>query len=919
MKKSIIVCFILFSIVFSVAAGEIRVRTGNMSPHEQLAARELKYYGKKLDPSGKKFFLATADNKSVPSFIVEKLKKSPHKEAFYIYTLPDQEILIAGKNKWGMLFGAFEFIRKYWKVYWIFPGEAGECLPSITPSVPEKLDLFVEPGMKQAGAWVYSGMEKRKVPWKRGEAALWMLRNKVIPSSRGNDPLVNKVIPPPARGGGGHLTFEQAVPNDPYYKTHPEYFPLVNGKRLEDKGHHGKTRFPVQRCVSNPEVKRLVKEYILAWTLKNPGAVFYMGAADNPGVWCRCPACTEMATGKDGKYNASNLYHAFYSQIADEVYKKNPDALLYIYIYLDYRDLPTKGNIRYDDRITGRYCAHGRCIAHTLDDKKCEMNPRYHKEYLAWKKLAKNAALGDYYFNSNVPYCPHEYVFAADLKKCAKYGESAYGTHITDTRVYTNWQYVYCMAALSWTPFVNTDAFMDELYSAAYAAAALPMKKYHAIRRKLWNNAPGHAWYPGPNRGAYCLVLPEDEKKLLSLLAEGEKLAAGDKKILARIAMEKDNLINIWGKGAAAIRKMRSAQRNVPASPRKGRIVIDGKLTEDDWQKAEVLDSFRSVVTKDRLAEDTYVRVLYDKDNWYISIVCMNDKGVSPLVAKAKVRDQGISLDDAVEFFIAPPDNAPYYHFMSNSTGTIYDARLIDKTFDSEMELKTSVEKDRWTVEARIPVKPMNVKEIRNGELWQMHFWRTIRNLLPPADMDRGGIDGVWPHKQPQFRFVPIGRSVIKNGSFTEKDPKKGFAKYWGVRKTGGKNTVTFLTGNRPGAKFSKGGLIYQHFALLNEASRKKGHRIDVTVTAKGKGELLFYLNTFIDSKDEFGKHKRTPVKRPKYRPSVKLTEKETQYKFSFDLIPAEQCYIYLRSDEATVFNVNASAAENDLKEHTVK
>ena len=51
----------------------------------------------------------------------------------------------------------------------------------------------------------------------------------------------------------------------------------------------------------------------------------------------------------------------------------------------------------------------------------------------------------------------------------------------------------------------------------------------------------------------------------------------------------------------------------------------------------------------------------------------------------------------------------------------------------------------------------------------------------------------------------------------------------------------------------------------------------------------------------------------------VKLTEKETQYKFSFDLIPAEQCYIYLRSDEATVFNVNASAAENDLKEHTVK
>ena len=917
--KKIIVSFSLLALVFSAAAGEITVRTQSNTPHEELAARELKYYGKKLNLSGKSFLLATAENKSVPSFIAEKLKKSPHKEAFYIYTLPGKEILIAGKNKWGVLFGTGEFIRKYWKVYWLFPGEAGECLPAKTPVVPEKLDFFMEPVMKQEGTWVYSGLEKRQVPWKRGDASLWMLRNKIIPSVRGGDKLVNKVVPPPARGGGGHLTFEVAVPNDPYYKTNPEYFPLVNGKRLEDKGHHGKTRFPVQRCVSNPAVKKLVKEYILAWTLKNPGSVFYMGAADNPGVWCRCPECTKMATGKDGKYNATNLYHTFYSEIAQEIYKKNPEAKLYIYIYLDYRDLPTKGVIRYDDRIIGRYCAHGRCKAHTLDDKKCEMNPKYHKEYLAWKKLAKNAALGDYYFNSNVPYCPHEYVFAADLKKCAEYGESAYGTHITDTRVYTNWQYVYCMAALSWTPYVDIDAFMDELYTVAYGAAAVPMKKYHAIRRKLWENAPGHAWYPGPNRGAYCLVLQEDEKTLLALLAQAEKLAGKDKKLLTRIAMEKDNLINIWGKGAAGIRKMRSAQRNVPASPRKGKITIDGKLTEADWQKAEVLDSFRSVVTKDRLAEDTHVRVLYDKANWYISIVCMNDKGVSPLVAKAKVKDQGISLDDAVEFFIAPPGNAPYYHFMSNSIGTIYDARLIDKSFNSEMELKTTVEKDRWTVEARIPVKPMNVKEIRNGELWQMHFWRTIRNLLPPANMDRGGIDGVWPHKQPQFRYVPIGRSVIKNGSFTEKDPKKGFAKYWGVRKVGGKNTVTILSGSRTEAKFGKGGLIYQHFALLNEASRKKGHRIDVTVTARGKGELSFYLNTFIDSKDEFGKHKRTPVKRPKYRPSVKLTEKETQYKFSFDLIPAEQCYIYLRSDDASIFNVSASAAENDLKEHPVK
>ncbi|MBR2364406.1 MAG: hypothetical protein IKA79_04330, partial [Lentisphaeria bacterium] len=99
--KNVLMSVILLTAGVSALCGEIKVRTQDGTPHEQLAARELKYYGNKLAPSGKKFFLATADNKSVPTFIVEKLKKSPHKEAFYIYTLPDQEILIAGKNKWG--------------------------------------------------------------------------------------------------------------------------------------------------------------------------------------------------------------------------------------------------------------------------------------------------------------------------------------------------------------------------------------------------------------------------------------------------------------------------------------------------------------------------------------------------------------------------------------------------------------------------------------------------------------------------------------------------------------------------------------------------------------------------------------------------------------------------------------------------
>ena len=66
--------------------------------------------------------------------------------------------------------------------------------------------------------------------------------------------------------------------------------------------------------------------------------------------------------------------------------------------------------------------------------------------------------------------------------------------------------------------------------------------------------------------------------------------------------------------------------------------------------------------------------------------------------------------------------------------------------FDSGCTVAARVYPDRYVVEIRIPVKPLNVKEILPGQQWKLHVWRNIRNLQSPASVDRGGIDGLRPY-----------------------------------------------------------------------------------------------------------------------------------------------------------------------------
>ena len=68
-----------------------------------------------------------------------------------------------------------------------------------------------------------------------------------------------------------------------------------------------------------------------------------------------------------------------------------------------------------------------------------------------------------------------------------------------------------------------------------YARAAGPMLEYHALRRRLWESAPGHCFMGGPQRQALCLLPAGSRERLDAWLKEAEALARGDETLAARV------------------------------------------------------------------------------------------------------------------------------------------------------------------------------------------------------------------------------------------------------------------------------------------------------------------------------------------------------------------------------------------------
>lgn len=734
------------------------------SRHSQ-SWRKLSRQDGKSEPSTvlKGIVIGTPDSLTpIPRAVRQRLDESCSEEAFYIKS-SGHNVFVIGKRSIGALYGAYALLQDYMGVRWFHPGELGEHYPvTETLVLPPDIDDFQEPAMatrrRRGGSHPYHSYDTH----------IWGARNRLqieaTPALRWFEPglcteeraeFLNTALNAMSVRGG-HVTLELAVPEE-FFDEHPEYFTLKDGeRRVGDR---------LQRCLSNPAVFKLVSEYALDWVNADPNNIFRLDWHDSLNSWCECDDCVEMGT-VDRRFKPTNLFHRFFSSVADYVLEQNPEARLDVMFYTDSAAAPDDPEIRYEGKnVRGIYCTsypYTRCYAHALSDPSCRANRVMTENLKAVLEICPRIYTFEYLNVANVQYVPVWKTTAQDIKYLYDMGVEGYMDIVHAHKWRPRWLSLYIGARLHWDTGLEEHELREDAYRKYYGAAASAMTEYHDRRLELWDSAPGHAFYGGPTRQAYCLMVPGAEGELRSLLDWAKNMAGDEEKVLARIGLDEIFLEEYWKKPAEELARRLAPEQRIVAEPVRDEIVIDGSLSEETWQIASPETRFFRIQTEQPPSQGNKLRIAYDDENIYIGFVASNDRAWSEPVARAEKRDSpDIWRDCHIEIQLAPPDrDGHFYHIVVNTEGVLYDSEMvgmnIDRSHDSGAEIAVKEHDDKFVYEIRLPLAPMD-GDVSPGSVWGVFALRAAHNLQPPETSELSTLDGNRPHRVMEFRELVFG------------------------------------------------------------------------------------------------------------------------------------------------------------------
>lgn len=391
MKKllSLLLCTIvsLFAVDYKITA------PSQPNDQEKTAVEELTaYLAKRIDgtltiggKSGIVFHVGNTDLAKQNHLLSSDLKD----EQWVIKSFENNVVLNGGGSR-GVLYAVYHFLEDECDIHWW--SETEEYIPSPSSLALPTLDKTGRPFFRYRN--IYRGLRPT-------EARLrFMVRVR-----QNNDNLDSNITIPKHLGGSfmygppAHAhTFDSYIPFKEYQKTHPEYFSLVEGKRLGGL-------LAGQLCLTNPALKDIFVKKLRAYIeqgkanakkLSIPEPLIYDISQNDNRNPCECDACRQAAE----KYNQSGLYINFINGIAEEIAKDYPEIYISTLAY-HYTETPPKGGITVRDNVIVKLTNSRTNKAASLLDKQNE----YFKNVVEqWSKICKNLLIWEYAITFTKPF-----------------------------------------------------------------------------------------------------------------------------------------------------------------------------------------------------------------------------------------------------------------------------------------------------------------------------------------------------------------------------------------------------------------------------------------------------------------------------------------------------------------------------------
>ena len=849
----------------------------------------------------------------VPAEAKAELAKTEKTEAYWIGN-DGKTMWIVGKEEVAELYGAYQFLEAKLGIRWFQAAtedDPGDYVPphrdtiAFRPFAKLREPSFTERNLDMCSAATqFPAPHAQELYLRNGyrihTARRWWPKEKVTDFPQIAEYYGPRVPRRRANLGGGHLIFASVWPPDEkHFKEHPEYFALVNGKRVMDK----------QYCYSNTDLLDLAADGAIRLLDDYGGLGQYCFALwDSASGACQCDKCVAMATAEETQRGIeSTRFHTFVNHIAERIWRKWPRADLLYLAYWTYRQPPV--NVPHDPRMPVQVCVHERCYGHDIDDPSCARNAKRYAELKEWTGIAPYVFTYEYFSATPSTYCAGDLSFAHDLKAYHALGLKGWKEEaiFCDSRLVGNeesvrkgrdrmpstWQRMWIAGKLSWDIDLDERKLLAECESKYYGAAYPAMKKYQDLRRKLWDANRNCLGYPtGDQRTATLLNTAGAKEELLGYLDEADRLAGDDRILRGRIALDRRWLTEYWIEPNEKLRASLGKAMQAPTVA-KGAIAVDGEGRDDAWVGAAYADDFCRAVsfanakpTPIPAALATSVGVCQDGESLYFLVTA---KEPNPQAMRIKgTKDVNVFGDDSVELFLYPPamDNR-YYHIAVNPKGAVYDAKCPgnEAAWDLGVTAKGRIFPDRYVLEIKVPAK--NMHPLKNGETWTFNVARnrTIRDELTP----KGGnwsIGGAGYHDTLAYRSLTIGgANLIRNGSFEESN-EQGALKYWALAYNRAK--VVEEGGNKVAEL--NGDVVYQYL-IGKLAQPKEPIRIKYSFRAKGTGKLKTFFYSFTDTPNARAKHGYDRRFNPNHPgDEFELTPGWKSHSAEFTIPPGETC-----------------------------
>jgi hypothetical protein len=373
--------------------------------------------------------------------------KPDENDETYFYENSGSNILLWGGSKRGSMYAVFSFLENELGCRWYTP--AVTVFPSREKYEFTYLKHSESPSIQVRNDFYYEAFNPD-----------WAARNKI------NGAMSFREQQGGVEGYWSVHTFYPLMPPAEFYDKHPEYYSLIDGKRIHDHA---------QLCLTNPDVLNIITERLKETIRKNPDYLIYSVSQNDWRNPCQCDKCQAIAK-KEGSESGPVIW--FVNQVADRIKDEFPDKYVGTLAYQYTRKPPA--NIVPRENVVVRFCSIECCFAH--DFESCSENQDFLADLKGWSAIAPHMYIWDYVVNFShyiMPY-PNFKVLQQNIKtfrdnkSIGIMEQAAYqsrGGEFAELRAYL-------IGKLLWNVDVNVDEIINDFMSGYYGRSGQYVREY---------------------------------------------------------------------------------------------------------------------------------------------------------------------------------------------------------------------------------------------------------------------------------------------------------------------------------------------------------------------------------------------------------------------------------------------------------